>query len=205
MPIAEETGFIIEIGRWVLKTACQQLKTWLNDEPPIQLISVNISACQFMHDGFLQSVEDVLQQADLEPRCLELEITEPMLISDTKLIELQLYRLKKMGISIALDDFGTGYFSLSYLKNFPIDVLKIDQSFIKDMATQSKGSKIARAIIDMGYSLGQKIVSEGVETEGQLEFIYEYQCDIIQGCFFSPPPPLPVYKMTLLLKDVLIN
>lgn len=198
IPIAEETGLIIEIGKWILRTACLQLKKWLDEGHPLRQISVNVSARQFTDNNFLSSVDEALQQAGLPPEHLEMEITESMLIGDTKQIELQLNRLKKMGVTIVLDDFGTGYSSLSYLKNFPIDVLKIDQSFVKGTALYSKNARIACAIINMGHSLGQKIVAEGVETEQQLAFLSHRGCDIIQGYYFSPP--LPVYKMAALLR-----
>jgi EAL domain-containing protein (putative c-di-GMP-specific phosphodiesterase class I) len=142
-------------------------------------------------------VEDALSQAKLDSKHLELEITESMLVGDIKQIELQLQRLKKMGIKIALDDFGTGYSSLSYLKSFPIDVLKIDQSFIREMTVESKDARLTSAIIEMGHSLGQKIIAEGVETEQQLEYLTHRGCDIIQGYFFSKP--LPTQDMTNLL------
>ena len=200
IPIAEETGLIIEIGAWILETACLQLKSWMDEGLPLKQVSVNVSARQFMDDGFMKSVEDALTKAQLPARNLELEITESMLIGDINRIELQLKRLKKMGIKIALDDFGTGYSSLSYLKKFPIDVLKIDQSFIRDMTSDSKDARIACAIIDMGHSLGQKVVAEGVEDETQLIFLNKRKCDIIQGYFFSRP--LPVSDMTILLKSM---
>lgn len=198
IPIAEDTGLIVEIGQWILRTACLQMKQWLNQGYQLQRISVNISARQFSDNNFLKSVEDALREAELDAMHLELEITESMLIGDTKKIELQLQRLKKMGITIVLDDFGTGYSSLSYLKNFPIDVLKIDQSFIKGTALYSKNARIACAIINMGHSLGQKIVAEGVETEHQLMFLTHRGCDIIQGYYFSKP--LSTGEMTTLLR-----
>ena len=195
--IAEETGLIIEIGEWILRTACLQMKAWLEEGYFLHQVSVNVSARQFNDDNFLATVEDALKEADLEAHFLELEITESMLMGDVKQVELQLQRLKKMGIKIALDDFGTGYSSLSYLKNFPIDVLKIDQSFIREMTLDSKDARIVCAIIEMGHSLGQKIVAEGVETEQQLIYLSHRGCDIIQGYYFSKP--LPENKMTSLL------
>lgn len=198
IPIAEDSGLIISIGEWIIINACKQLKIWIDMGLPIPQVSVNISARQFLDNGFMNSISEGLNQANLAPEHLELEITESMLIGDTKRIELQLSRLKKMGIKIALDDFGTGYSSLSYLKNFPIDILKIDQSFVREMTEDSKDAKIARAIIDMGHSLGQKIVAEGVETEDQLTYLSQHHCDIIQGFYFSKP--LPVHKMTSFLK-----
>lgn len=198
IPIAEDTGLIIEIGKWILEQSCLQIKQWLEQGYPLKQLSVNISARQFADINFLQIVEDALLKAQLAPHHLELEITESMLVGDTKRIELQLNHLKKMGIKIALDDFGTGYSSLSYLKNFPIDILKIDQSFVRDMTTDSKDARIAYAIIDMGHSLGQKIVAEGVETEAQLRSLSQRGCDIIQGYFFSPPVSAP--QMTSILQ-----
>lgn len=197
IPVAEEVGLIIPIGKWILETACAQQKRWLNDGYKIQQVSVNISARQFMDPKFIDIVEEALSKANLEANHLELEITESMLIGDTRKIELQLNRLKKMGIKLALDDFGTGYSSLSYLKNFPIDILKIDQSFIRELTIGSKDSRIACAIIDMGHSLGQKIVAEGVENEMQFNYLAQRGCDIIQGYYFSPP--LPAGDMTKLL------
>ncbi len=195
--IAEETGLIVEIGEWIMETACLQMKKWLLGNYPLQQVSVNVSARQFTDNNFLKSVEDALAKADLEAKHLELEITESMLVGDIKQIELQLHRLKKMGIKIALDDFGTGYSSLSYLKSFPIDVLKIDQSFIREMTVDSKDARLASAIIEMGHSLGQKIIAEGVETEQQLEYLTLRGCDIIQGYYFSKP--LSTQDMTILL------
>lgn len=199
IPIAEETGLVIEMGNWILNKACGQMRSWLNQGFNLPQISVNVSARQFMDEGFIQSVEEALEQSKLEAQYLELEITESMLIGDLNKIELQLKRLKKMGIKIALDDFGTGYSSLSYLKKFSIDVLKIDQSFIREMTVGSKDASIAYAIIEMGHSLGQKIVAEGVENETQLMILAKRKCDFIQGYYFSKP--LPVYKMNILLKE----
>jgi len=198
IPIAEETGLIISIGEWILETACRQFKEWLNQGYALPQVSVNVSARQFMDMNFMQSVESALEKAELNPVYLELEITESMLIGDLDKIELQLNRLKKMGIKIALDDFGTGYSSLSYLKKFPIDILKIDQSFIREMTFGSKDASIATAIIEMGHSLNQKIVAEGVENETQLMLLTQQKCDYIQGYYFSKP--LPAYKMTDLLQ-----
>lgn len=196
--IAEETGLIIDIGQWILQTACLQMKKWLDQGYLLPQISVNVSARQFSDNNFLKSVEDSLVDAGLAAKYLELELTESMLIGDIKQIELQLQRLKKMGIAMVLDDFGTGYSSLSYLKNFPIDVLKIDKSFVRGTALSSKNANIACAIINMGHSLGQKVIAEGVETKEQLIFLKNRGCDVIQGYYFSPP--LPVDKMTSLLR-----
>ncbi|TAL42500.1 MAG: bifunctional diguanylate cyclase/phosphodiesterase [Methylovulum sp.] len=195
--IAEESGLIVEIGEWIMRTACLQLKKWLDEDYGLQQVSVNVSARQFTHNEFLKTVENALCDAGLDAGRLELEITESLLVGDIRQIELQLQRLKKMGVRIALDDFGTGYSSLSYLKNLPIDVLKIDRSFVKEMTIASKDAKLVTAMIKMGHSLGQRIIAEGVETEQQLIYLTHLGCDIIQGYYFSPP--LPTYQMTALL------
>jgi diguanylate cyclase (GGDEF)-like protein/PAS domain S-box-containing protein len=203
IPIAEDTGIIIEIGKWILEKSCQQLASWIEQGYPIRRISVNISARQFMDTGFLESIDAALRKSGLPSEYLELEITESMLIGDTKLIQLKLERLKKKNIKIALDDFGTGYSSLSYLSEFPIDILKIDQCFIREMEVDSKNARIVCAIIEMGHSLKQKIIAEGVEDIDQLNFLCDRGCDIIQGYYFSQP--LPVYKMTTLLQNEAID
>lgn len=192
--IAEETGLIVELGEWVLEQACRQLKSWQNQGLFLPRIAVNVSPRQFVDNKFLQTVEEALQVADLEPGFLEIELTESVLLGDVKQIELQLKRLKKMGVSLALDDFGTGYSSLSYLSAFPVDVVKIDKSFIADTPRNVKNANIVSAIIHMGHSLGQKVVAEGVETEEQLRFLKMRGCDVIQGYYFSRP--LPLSKMT---------
>lgn len=197
--LAEDTGLIIEIGYWILRTACHQLKEWLDAGYPLPQISVNVSAQQFNDSNFLTLVKKALDESGLDAEHLELELTESMLIGDARFIDLQLKQVKKMGIKLALDDFGTGYSSLSYLKNFPIDVLKMDQSFVKGMTIDSKNARIARAIIEIGHSLEQKVIAEGVESKEQFDFLRKYRCDIIQGYFFSKP--LPCDEMTEFLKN----
>jgi len=196
--VAEETGLIVEMGKWILEKACQQLKSWQNRGLSLSKIAVNVSPRQFADNQFLHTVEAALLNTGLDSSYLELELTESMLIGDIKQIELQLIRLKKMGVTLALDDFGTGYSSLSYLRNFPIDVVKVDKSFIKNTPSDSKNARIVSAIIRMGHSLGQKVVAEGVETEEQLKFLKTLGCDVIQGYVFSRP--LPMVKMTELLE-----
>jgi diguanylate cyclase (GGDEF)-like protein/PAS domain S-box-containing protein len=197
--LAEDTGLIIEIGYWILRTACQQLKIWINAGYPLEQVSVNVSAQQFNDTNFINLVKKALNESGLAAKHLELEITESMLIGDARFIDLQLQQLKRMGIKLALDDFGTGYSSLAYLKNFPIDVLKMDQSFVKGMTLDSKNAKIACAIIEIGHSLGQKVIAEGVETKEQFDFLRKHGCDIIQGYYFSKP--LPAEEMTNFLKN----
>jgi diguanylate cyclase (GGDEF)-like protein len=196
--LAEDTGLIIEIGDWILHAACHQLKKWLDAGYPLQQVSVNVSAQQFSDPNFLSLVQKALTESGLPVEHLELEITESMLIGDARFIDLQLQQLQRMGIKLALDDFGTGYSSLSYLKNFPIDVLKMDQSFVKGMTVDSKNARIACAIIEIGHSLKQKVIAEGVETKEQFDFLRKHGCDIIQGYYFSKP--LAAVEMTEFLK-----
>lgn len=196
--LAEDTGLIIEIGNWILYSACHQLKQWLDAGYPLPQVSVNVSAQQFNDANFLTLIQKALNDSGLAPEYLELELTESMLIGDARFIDLQLQQVKRMGIKLALDDFGTGYSSLSYLKNFPIDVLKMDQSFVKGMTIDSKNARIACAIIEIGHSLKQKVIAEGVETKEQFDFLRKHGCDIIQGYYFSKP--LPAKEMTEFLK-----
>ena len=196
--LAEDTGLIIEIGYWILKTACQQLKTWIDAGFPLHQISVNVSAQQFHDTNFLNSIKKALNESGLAPENLELEITESMLIGDARFIDLQLSQLKKMGVKLAIDDFGTGYSSLSYLKDFPIDMLKMDKSFVTGMTIDSKNARLASAIIEIGHSLKQLVIAEGVENQEQFDFLRKRGCDIIQGYYFSKP--LDVEEMTEFLK-----
>ncbi len=197
--LAEDTGLIIEIGYWILRTACQQLRKWIDAGHPLQQISVNVSAQQFIDTNFLNLIQKALNESGLPAKHLELEITESMLIGDARFIDLQLQSVKRMGIKLALDDFGTGYSSLAYLKNFPIDVLKMDQSFVRGMTIDSKNARIACAIIEIGHSLKQLVVAEGVETKEQFDFLRKRGCDIIQGYYFSKP--LNAEEMTAFLKE----
>jgi diguanylate cyclase (GGDEF)-like protein/PAS domain S-box-containing protein len=200
IPLAEETGLIIPLGKWILEAACKRQKQWLDEGYPIKQVSVNISAKQFTEPDFINTVKDALEKSGLAPKHLELEITESMLMGDIKKVIFQLQRLHDMGISLSIDDFGTGYSSLSYLKDFPIEILKIDQSFVRDIPNNPKDIKIVLAIIEMGHSLGLRIVAEGVETEEQLNLLSHYKCDIIQGYYFSKPLPEP--EMTALLAKI---
>ena len=195
--IAEESGLIVEIGSWIVRTACQHFKGWQDKGHNLRQISINVSERQFLDDQFIQSIENALRESELDAKHLELEITETILFEGNKRIELQLQRLKKMGVRIALDDFGTGYSSLAYLKDLPIDTLKIDQSFVSRMGINDKDAKIAATMIEMGHALNQTIVAEGLETEEQFLYLKQCGCDVVQGHYFSPP--LPVYKMTELL------
>ncbi len=187
IPIAEDCGLIVQIGRWVLREACRQTREW-QDAGSLRLpIAVNVSALEFRDPGFVDSVRTVLQETGLEARYLELELTEGVLLEDGQSTAAVLQELKKMGVHLAVDDFGTGYSSLSYLQQFPIDVLKIDQSFVQHITGNPDDSPIVSAIIDMGKNLKQRVIAEGVETQGQLAFLQAQRCAEGQGYLFSRP------------------
>ena len=189
IPIIEETGQVVEIGEWALRTACEQHIAWREQGLPPLRIAVNLSARQLREVSFVKIVEDILKETGVEPDGLEIEITESMLMSDSAKAVVALDQLHDMGLHVAMDDFGTGYSSLSYLKRFPIDTIKIDRSFVNDITTSPDDAEIIRTIITMGQTLNRKIVAEGVETEDQLELLRSYRCDEIQGYIFSRPLP----------------
>lgn len=191
IPLAEETGLIIPIGRWVMQQACRDTKQWqLDGLPPIRM-AVNLSSAQFREPQLFQWVMGALEDAQLEPKWLELELTESMLMHDVESAAAILRRLKAKGLHISIDDFGTGYSSLSYLKRFPIDALKIDRSFIREINTNPDDAAISTSIILMGRSLKLRVIAEGVETRSQLAFLRVMQCDEAQGFLFSQPVPEP--------------
>ncbi len=189
IPIAEDTGLILSIGEWVLRTACVEARKSYGNEKPF-VISVNLSASQFRQQNLFSIVESALKDADLPPDLLELEITETMSMKNPEDTMAVLRKLKDLGIRIAIDDFGTGYSSLSYLKRFPIDTLKIDRSFIIDIPENSRDAEIVKAIITMAHSLDLSVIAEGVEMEPQAQYLLENGCEKIQGYLFSPPVPL---------------
>ena len=189
IPIAEETGLILPIGRWILREACRQAREWQRSGFAPLSVSVNISALEFRHKDFLASLRVILAETRLEPRWLELELTESVLMERVAATAELLRELKAMGIGLAVDDFGTGYSSLSYLMEFPIDALKVDQSFVREIRNGSDESPIITAVISMGRSLNQRVIAEGVETEVQLAFLRAQQCGEGQGFHFSPPLP----------------
>lgn len=197
--IAEETGLINEIGAWVLKKACAQVAAWQNLGYGPLRISVNLSPVQFLHQDIVQLVEDTLRATDLHPESLELELTEGSLLKDVERTKQVLQRLKKLGVRVAIDDFGVGFSSLSYLKNFAVDTLKIDRSFISSLLAGSRDEAIVRAIISLAQSLELKVVAEGVETSSQLACLLNHDCDEAQGYLFSRPIPSDVFES--LLKD----
>jgi diguanylate cyclase (GGDEF)-like protein/PAS domain S-box-containing protein len=187
IPIAEDCGLIVPIGNWVLREACQQARAWVEAGLPATTVSVNISAMEFRGDSFLQGVFAILQETALDPACLELELTESVLMKHAGSTESILRALRARGVRLAVDDFGTGYSSLSYLRKFPIDALKIDQSFVRQIATAPGETTIVTAVISMGRSLGLRVIAEGVETQKELAFLQAHQCDEAQGYYFSRP------------------
>lgn len=189
IPVAEDIGLIVPIGEWVLRNACQQLRSWQAIFENPLWISVNVSPRQFLEPGFPRTVAHVLTETGVKAECLELEITERLLLDDSPQTTGTLQELMKMGINFAVDDFGTGYSALSYLKSFAFHALKIDRSFLRDATTNSGAAALATAIIAMAHSLGLKVVGEGAETKSQVEFLYAEGCDMAQGYYFSRPLP----------------
>ena len=190
IPLLEETGMIIDVGEWVLQTACRDFQGLSHPDRPAPRVAVNLSTRQFQHKDLLGVVKRVLDQTGLEPGRLDLEITESLLADNIESVVTTLNALHDMGIYIAIDDFGTGYSSLSYLKRFPIDILKIDQSFVRDVTTNPDDAEIVKAIVAMAHSLRMNVVAEGVETQAQLELLRRLDCEEVQGYLFSPPLPL---------------
>ena len=187
IPVAEESGFIAPISRWVIREGCRQARAWQDAGLAPMRIAINTSAVDLRAKDFAATVGTILAETGLEPRYLELEFTEKFLMQDSKATTTVLKQLKEMGVHLALDDFGTGYSSLSYLKRFPIDTLKIDQSFVRDLTTDTDDASIVRAVIGMGESLRMLVVAEGVETREQLNFLREHACPEAQGFYFSHP------------------
>ena len=187
IPLAEETGLIISIGEWLLRKACQQAKNWQDQGIPLSRMAVNVSAIQFLYKGFSSLVATILAETGLVPVVLELELTESALINDEDIVLGVLQSLKQIGVQLAIDDFGTGYSSLSRLKNFPIDRLKIDQSFVCNLEHDSESAAIVVAIIAMAESMNMKVIAEGVETDGQLAFLKNKRCNEMQGFLLSKP------------------
>ncbi|MBC7501113.1 MAG: EAL domain-containing protein [Herminiimonas sp.] len=187
IPIAEDTGLIVPIGIWVLRTACAQNASWQKQGLPPICVAVNLSVRQFADENLLSDIASVLEQTGLDPKLLELEITEGMVVHNPERAIKLLIAIKQLGVRLAIDDFGTGYSSLGQLKHFPIDTLKVDRSFIRDLATDSEDKAITNAIIAMGKTLGLTVVAEGVETLEQEMFLREHACDQMQGFYFSKP------------------
>jgi diguanylate cyclase (GGDEF)-like protein len=187
IPLAEETGLILAIGKWVLRTACAQCMAWQRDGLPPVRVSVNLSPRQLGDPELVAAVRDVLAETGLQPDLLELEVTESSVMHNVERALEVLTALKDMGVRLAIDDFGTGYSSLAQLKRFPIDTLKVDRSFIRELPSDSEDRAIAEAIIAMGKTLSLTVVAEGVETREQQDFLRERACDQMQGFYFSRP------------------
>jgi diguanylate cyclase (GGDEF)-like protein len=197
--VAEKSGLIVPIGEWVLRTACHQLKTWQRKIDPEITVAVNLSARQFQQPDLVAMIRSAIDETGIEPSSLEVEITESNAMQNAEHTMYILRELKAIGVRISMDDFGTGYSSLNYLKRFPIDTLKLDRSFIKDVNTDANDAAIVTAVIQMAHSLNLKVVAEGVEREDQLEFLSRQRCDIIQGYLFSKP--LPVDQVEVYMND----
>ncbi|HEY3840995.1 MAG TPA: bifunctional diguanylate cyclase/phosphodiesterase, partial [Bryobacteraceae bacterium] len=187
IPVAEDCGLIVPIGRWVLRQACEQAQAWVTAGLPPITVAVNISAMEFRNQGFLDGVFGILSETGLNPASLELEVTESVLIKHGGATESILRSLRAKGVKIAVDDFGTGYSSLSYLRRFPIDALKIDQSFVSQITTAQEEATIVTALIGMGRNLRLRVIAEGVETRDELAFLQSQHCDEGQGYYFSAP------------------
>ncbi|MBI5912318.1 MAG: EAL domain-containing protein [Betaproteobacteria bacterium] len=189
IPLAEETGLIVPIGEWVLRTACRQCKIWQDAGLPAVTVAVNISARQFREKNLLQLVATILAETGLAPSQLELEVTESVIMHDAQHVIAALQAFRDMGVRLSVDDFGTGYSSLSYLKRFPVDRLKIDQSFVRDLSTDADDAAIAQAIITLGHTMNLRVIAEGVETPEQLAFLRRNHCDEMQGYLLGKPMP----------------
>jgi diguanylate cyclase (GGDEF)-like protein len=201
IPLAEETGLIIPIGEWVLRTACAQNKSWQVAGLPPMRVSVNVSVRQFTQQNIEDVIGDILAETGLGPEFLELEITESVIMVNPDQAIKTLGELKGMGISLAIDDFGTGYSSLMNLKRLPVDIIKIDRSFISGIAVEKSDETLVSTIISMGHNLGLSVVAEGVETDEQLAFLAERKCQEVQGFYLSEPLP-PASLNVLLEKGV---
>jgi EAL domain-containing protein (putative c-di-GMP-specific phosphodiesterase class I) len=185
--IAENCGLIVPIGEWVLRTACSQARKWQDEGLPAVSVAVNVSAVQFRQEDFCELIRRVLHETGLGPQYLELELTESLLLANEDVMLSVVEELKAIGVTLAIDDFGTGYSNFNYLRQFQVSKLKIDRSFIRDVAVNPDDAAITTAIISMAKSLHLKVIAEGVENEAQMSFLRAHQCDEIQGYYFSKP------------------
>jgi predicted signal transduction protein with EAL and GGDEF domain len=197
IPMAEGTGQIVVLSEWVLRTACQDARRLQLSSQTERTVAVNVSPLHFQKSGFVKTVQRILTETGLEPRFLELEVTEGLLLDNTEQAIDTLAELRALGISIAIDDFGTGYSSLSYLKRLPVDKIKIDKAFIRDLMADTRDAAIVDSIITMAHNLGMEVVAEGVETEAQHQFLLEHGCDSFQGFFFARPMPFERFTVWL--------
>jgi diguanylate cyclase (GGDEF)-like protein len=197
IPMAEEMGLIAPLGEWVLETACRQTKAWQTQGLPPLRVAVNLSARQFEQKNLTERVSQILRETNLDPKCLELELTEGLILQDETAAHQAFTVWRDMGIRIAIDDFGTGYSSLSYPKRFPFDAIKIDKSFIRDIADDRQNAAITIAIIQMAHYMNMTVIAEGVENESELAFLCAHGCDEIQGYFFSRALPRAEFEALL--------
>jgi diguanylate cyclase (GGDEF)-like protein/PAS domain S-box-containing protein len=205
VPLAEDSGLIIALGDWVMRTACLQNKLWQDKGLAPMRLSVNFSARQFQQPAFISSVAEILKETNLDPRWLELELTESSIMKEPEQAIEKLHELKLMGIRVAIDDFGTGYSSLNYLKRFPIDTLKIDRTFVSDVCKDPHDTAIVRAIITLGHALELTVIAEGVETQEQLQYLTSLGCDVVQGFLFSKSLAPPAFEELLLEQRQLLD
>jgi diguanylate cyclase (GGDEF)-like protein len=189
IPISEESGLIHTLGEWALMEACRQNRRWQDDDLPKIPVAVNISALQLQQRSLPEQIADTLERTGLAPEYLAIELTESAVMDSPEEAAIALHLLKSIGVSIAIDDFGTGYSSLAYLNRFPVDLLKIDRSFISSLESDPSAATIASSVIALAHRMGLRVVAEGVENEAQLEFLSLQSCDEIQGYYFSPPLP----------------
>ena len=197
VPLAEDSGLIIALGEWVMRVGCAQNKEWQDKGLAPMRLSVNFSARQFQQSTFISTVAEILKETNLDPRWLELELTESSIMKEPEQAIEKLHELKLMGIKVAIDDFGTGYSSLNYLKRFPIDTLKIDKTFVSDVCKDPHDTAIVRAIITLGHALDLTVIAEGVETQEQLQYLRSLDCDVVQGFLFSKSLPAPAFEELL--------
>jgi EAL domain-containing protein (putative c-di-GMP-specific phosphodiesterase class I) len=191
IPLAEDTGLIIPIGLWVMQTACAQIKAWAESTQTRDLqIAINVSARQFRQPDFVEQVRASLEHSGANPALLKLELTESAVLENVEEVIVRMLEIKALGVVFSLDDFGTGFSSLSYLKRLPLDQVKIDQSFVRDVNSDPNDAAIVRAIIAMSQSLGMQVIAEGVETEAQLGFLKDSGCMNYQGYLFGKPMPI---------------
>jgi EAL domain-containing protein (putative c-di-GMP-specific phosphodiesterase class I) len=205
IPVAEDSSLIVEIGNWVLESACAQIALWSKDKKTSKLvIAANISAKQFVQPDFVNTIDTLLKKHKIEPSRLKLELTESVLIEDIKSVVTKMNALRDtLGVGLSLDDFGTGYSSLSYLKQLPLDQVKIDQSFVRDMTTDASDAIMVKNIIDMAHNFGLNVIAEGVETEEQLNLLKKNGCKSYQGYLFSKP--IPVEHFEEMLQDIALS
>jgi len=189
IPLAEQTGLINPIGEWVLMEACRQNKAWQDAGLPLVRVAVNLSVIQLRNPRLKEIVRDTLEATGLEPKWLELEITESVAMRESDYIVGLLSRLKALGVTLSIDDFGTEYSSLSRLKTLPVDRIKMDMQFVRGIDESEKDQAITKVIINLAKSLGLKVIAEGVETESQMNFLYHWMCDEVQGYYYYKPMP----------------